>query len=130
MTVASGTPQPPGGTGRRRGGWDPLQMTEAEKRACEREARHDVAARGSRLAPESLQHYLAHERVAHEHRDHSRVAAAGARSAAPRSAAHVWEPPRSAAPVWAAPPVAAGSPAPAHEQRRPGLLRRILGRRG
>ncbi|MGY1987891.1 hypothetical protein ACI792_16855 [Blastococcus sp. SYSU DS0669] len=119
MTVLSGTPQPPGQTGRRRGGWDPLQMTEAEKRACEREARHDVAARGSRLAPESLQHYLAHERIAHEHRDRSRVAAAGARSAA-----------RGAAVPPAAPPVAAGSPAPVPAPRRPGLLRRILGRRG
>ncbi|MDP5181609.1 hypothetical protein QOZ88_03080 [Blastococcus sp. BMG 814] len=68
MTVVSGTPQPPGDTGRRRGGWDPLQMTEAEKRACEREARHDVAARGRRPVQETVQHYLAHERLTHEHR--------------------------------------------------------------
>jgi hypothetical protein len=44
---------------------DPLQMTEAEKRAAEREARHDVAARGRRPGAETVQHYVAHERLIH-----------------------------------------------------------------
>ena len=44
---------------------DPLQMTEAEKRAAEREARHDVAARGRRPGAETVQHYVAHERLVH-----------------------------------------------------------------
>ncbi|MGY1722129.1 hypothetical protein [Blastococcus sp. SYSU DS0533] len=84
MTVVSGTTRPPGDTGRRRGGWDPLQMTEAEKRACEREARHDVAARGRRPAQETVQHYLAHERLTHEHR-WSTGAGHGARPPAARA---------------------------------------------
>ena len=46
-------------------GGDPLQMTEAEKRAAEWEARHDVAARGHRAGPDVLQHYFAHERLTH-----------------------------------------------------------------
>ena len=41
-------------------------MSEAEKRMAEWEARHDVAARGHRPAPDVLQHYLAHERLVHE----------------------------------------------------------------
>jgi hypothetical protein len=44
-------------------GHDPLGMSEAEKRAAEWEARHDVAARGRRGAPDTLQHYFAHERL-------------------------------------------------------------------
>ncbi|RBY90240.1 hypothetical protein DQ244_12295 [Blastococcus sp. TBT05-19] len=46
-----------------RPGPDPLQMTELEKRMAEAEARHDVAARGRRAAPDVVQHYCAHERV-------------------------------------------------------------------
>jgi hypothetical protein len=42
---------------------DPLQMTEYEKRIAEWEARHDVAARGRRAAPDVVQHYFAHERL-------------------------------------------------------------------
>ena len=38
-------------------------MTQAEKLAAEWEARHDVAARDRRSAPDVLQHYVAHERM-------------------------------------------------------------------
>jgi hypothetical protein len=41
---------------------DPLQMSLAEKLACEWEARHDVAARGRILDPAPVQHYLTHAR--------------------------------------------------------------------
>ena len=41
---------------------DPLQMSVAEKLACEWEARHDVAARGRSLAPAPIQNYLTHTR--------------------------------------------------------------------
>ncbi|MGY1717602.1 hypothetical protein ACI8AG_00940 [Blastococcus sp. SYSU DS0552] len=51
------------GAGRGRRAPDPLQMTAFEKRVCEWEARHDVAARGHRAAPDVVQHYLAHERL-------------------------------------------------------------------
>jgi hypothetical protein len=37
-------------------------MTPAEKLIAEWEARHDVAARGSRATPGALQHYLAESR--------------------------------------------------------------------
>lgn len=53
------------GAGRARADGDPLRMSEAEKRMAEWEARHDVAARGHRPAPDVLQHYLAHERLVH-----------------------------------------------------------------
>lgn len=49
---------------------DPLQMTEAEKRIAEWEARHDVAARGRRAGPAPVQHYLAHERLVHAEQPH------------------------------------------------------------
>lgn len=57
-------------SGRSRPGGDPLQMTEAEKRAAEWEARHDVAARGHRAGPDVLQHYFAHERLTHAAEPH------------------------------------------------------------
>ena len=41
---------------------DPLQMSLAEKLACEREARHDVAARGRIADVAPIQHYLTHAR--------------------------------------------------------------------
>ncbi|SFK77731.1 universal stress protein [Geodermatophilus ruber] len=41
---------------------EPVEMSEAEKLAVQREARHDVAARGSRGDPLGLQHYLARAR--------------------------------------------------------------------
>jgi hypothetical protein len=41
---------------------DFLQMSMAEKLACEREARHDVAARGRIVDPAPVQHYLTHAR--------------------------------------------------------------------
>ncbi|MGY1753398.1 hypothetical protein [Blastococcus sp. SYSU D01042] len=86
-------------------------MTEAEKRMAEWEARHDVAARGHRSAPDALQHYLAHERLVHE-----RLAeGAGAHPAqpAPTRAAGTPQPER---------PTPSGTRAP----RTRGLLRRLL----
>ena len=47
---------------------DPLAMTAEEKAICEWEARHDVAARGSRATPGSIQLYLAESR-SRERRD-------------------------------------------------------------
>jgi len=41
---------------------DPLTMTPAEKVIAEWEARHDVAARGSRASFGSVQHYLSETR--------------------------------------------------------------------
>ena len=41
---------------------DPLQMSLAEKLACEWEARHDVAARGRIADVAPVQHYLTHAR--------------------------------------------------------------------
>jgi hypothetical protein len=46
----------------RRGSTDPLQMSVAEKLACEWEARHDVAARGRIADAAPVQHYLTHVR--------------------------------------------------------------------
>jgi hypothetical protein len=89
-----------------RPGGDPLQMTEAEKRAAEWEARHDVAARGHRAGPDVLQHYFAHERLTH------------AAEPQPAGAHPVSEPPQPAQPAPAAP-----------KRLSRGLLRRLL-RRG
>ena len=69
-------------TGRSRQDPDPLHMTELEKRIAEWEARHDVAARGRRAAPDIVQHYLAHERLTQGTRP--RPAAAPAADARPR----------------------------------------------
>ena len=63
-------PSDASGSGRSRQGGDPLQMTEAEKRAAEWEARHDVAARGHRAGPDVVQHYFAHERLTHAAEPH------------------------------------------------------------
>jgi hypothetical protein len=54
----------PGPTGRpsRRPAPDPLVMTAEEKAMCEWEARHDVAARGSRATPGDIALYLAQSR--------------------------------------------------------------------
>jgi hypothetical protein len=41
---------------------DPLTMTPAEKVIAEWEARHDVAARGSRAGSGTVQHYLSEAR--------------------------------------------------------------------
>jgi len=41
----------------------PAEMSLAEKLACEREARHDVAARGRILDVAPVQHYLTHSRT-------------------------------------------------------------------
>ena len=54
-------PQTPGERPRRAPA-DPLQMSVAEKLACEWEARHDVAARGRILDSAPVQHYLSHAR--------------------------------------------------------------------
>lgn len=80
---------------------DPLQMTEAEKLMAEWEARHDVAARGHRGAPDVLQHYFAHERLTHP---------TGSRAAVGRVAPEPRQPARAAA-----------APAPAPKRSR-GLL--------
>ena len=69
MSIDHGSPEP-AGAGHARPAGDPLQMTEAEKRAAEREARHDVAARGRRAGAETVQHYVAHERLVHPARPH------------------------------------------------------------
>ena len=43
---------------------EPVPMSMAEKLACEREARHDVAARGRSLDPAAaLQRYISHSHV-------------------------------------------------------------------
>ena len=55
------TPQTPGERPRPEPA-DPLQMSMAEKLACEWEARHDVAARGRIRDPAPVQHYLTHAR--------------------------------------------------------------------
>lgn len=97
----------------RRPGAEPVGMTEAEKRAAEWEARHDVAARGRHSAPDALQHYVAHERLTRDSAgDATRSHGAGA---AP--------PP---APAQTGPPVQDVAPA---EGRRPGRWFRRLRRR-
>jgi hypothetical protein len=63
----------PGNRPRRQPG-DPLQMSLAEKLACEWEARHDVAARGRIADMAPVQHYLTHTRC----EDHRHPAAARA----------------------------------------------------
>jgi len=52
---------------------DPLQMSLAEKLACEWEARRDVAARGRIADVAPVQHYLTHARC--EDNRHPRPAA-------------------------------------------------------
>lgn len=105
------------GAGRAGGRGDPLRMSEAEKRMAEWEARHDVAARGRRPAPDVLQHYLAHERLVHE------------RLAGERPPPAV-RPARTAARSdVAAAPGTPGAALPA-EERPHGLLRRLFRRGG
>jgi hypothetical protein len=58
--TSSTTPDPAGRP--RRPMPDPLVMTAEEKAICEWEARHDVAARGSRATPGAIQLYLAESR--------------------------------------------------------------------
>ena len=94
-------------SGPSRPGGDPLQMTEAEKRAAEWEARHDVAARGHRAGPDVLQHYFAHERLTHAAEPH------------PTGTHPVSEPRQLVQPAPAAP-----------KPRSRGLLRRLFRRRG
>lgn len=100
---------------RRRREADPLQMTEHEKRVAEWEARHDVAARGHRVPPDVLQHYLAHERAIHPERPGRPVAAGGG--------SHDEAPPPVVPPPVVPPP-------PAVQPERRGWLRRLLHRRG
>jgi hypothetical protein len=57
---------------------DPLQMSLAEKLACEWEARHDVAARGRIADIAPVQHYLTHTRC--EDNRHPHTAARPART--------------------------------------------------
>lgn len=96
-------------------GSDPLQMTEAEKRVAEWEARHDVAARGRRAGPDVLQHYFAHERLTHAAGPHP--------GAHPAAEPHVPEP----SPAEPQPPVQSAPARPEPTSR--GLLRRLFRRR-
>ena len=106
MSIDHESPEP-AGPGQPRPTGDPLQMTEAEKRAAEWEARHDVAARGRRAGGETVQHYVAHERLVHPGQPHP--------SAVP------------AAPKAPEQPVQPASPP---QQPRPHSLLRRLFRRG
>ncbi|MQA34644.1 hypothetical protein [Modestobacter roseus] len=73
MTIAD-APGPMEGRNRTRPAPDPLAMSPAEKLAAEWEARHDVAARGHRVPPDAVQHYLAQHRVAqHDRAQHNRA---------------------------------------------------------
>lgn len=67
MTTSDGPEHPAGRPPRRepRETAHPHDMSEAEKRMAEWEARHDVAARGHRGTPGVVQHYFAHERLTH-----------------------------------------------------------------
>ncbi len=58
--TSSATPDP--NARRNRPHPDPLVMTPAEKAMAEWEARHDVIARGGRLMPGAVQHYLSESR--------------------------------------------------------------------
>jgi hypothetical protein len=79
----------------RREAADPLEMSLAEKLACEREARHDVAARGRIADAAPVQHYLSHERC-EDHRhlpagaEHRPAGAARRRAGAAPSALRGW----------------------------------------
>jgi hypothetical protein len=108
MSIDHESPEP-AGPGQTRPTGDPLQMTEAEKRAAEWEARHDVAARGRRAGAETVQHYVAHERLVHPAQPHP--------SAVP------------AAPKAQEQPVQPASPSQQPRPRPRSLLRRLF-RRG
>jgi hypothetical protein len=105
------------GDGRAGARGDPLGMSEAEKRMAEWEARHDVAARGHRAAPDVLQHYLAHERLVHDRLAGERPSPAlrPARTVAGREAESLSRTPDAAVPA---------------EERPRGLLRRLFRRSG
>jgi hypothetical protein len=60
--MTSSTTPDPAGRSSRRPVPDPFVMTAEEKAICEWEARHDVAARGSRATPGAIQLYLAESR--------------------------------------------------------------------
>ncbi|MGY1679948.1 hypothetical protein [Geodermatophilus sp. SYSU D01176] len=81
MTTLDGPEQPADRSARR----EPREMTEAEKRMAEWEARHDVAARGHRAGPDVLQHYFAHERLTHPEPRAEEVHATPSERPAPRS---------------------------------------------
>jgi hypothetical protein len=66
--TSSATPDPAGRAGRPARAVH--EMTAEEKAICEWEARHDVAARGSRATPGDIALYLAHSR-SRELRDES-----------------------------------------------------------
>ena len=104
MSIDSESPEP-AGPGPARPTGDPLQMTEAEKRAAEWEARHDVAARGRRPGAETVQHYVAHERLVRAAQPHPPGVPAA---------------PKPPEPVRPAPPP--------RQSRLRGLLRRLLHR--
>jgi hypothetical protein len=60
--TSSTTPDPAGRRAGSRPAVTPVEMTAEEKAICEWEARHDVAARGSRPSMGSIQMYLAESR--------------------------------------------------------------------
>jgi len=81
--TSSATPDPSGRVGRRRPHEVP-EMTAEEKAICEWEARHDVAARGSRATPGDIALYLAQSRsrercdeAARPRQEHLRAAVPG-----------------------------------------------------
>lgn len=67
-------------------GQGPTGFSESEKRAAEREARHDVAARGSAGDPAAVQHYLARRRAEEVRRPSRPTGAVPQPSASPEAA--------------------------------------------
>jgi hypothetical protein len=84
----------PAGQPRHRPAPDPLTMTPGEKVMAEWEARHDVAARGSRATPGAIQHYLS------ESRSRERCDEAARPHPADRRASSARRPARPARPWW------------------------------
>ncbi len=89
--TSSTTPDPAGRAGRRRPHEVP-EMTAEEKAICEWEARHDVAARGSRATPGDIALYLAQSRsrercdeAARPPQEHLRAAVPGPRPVPPNT---------------------------------------------
>ena len=101
----------------------PVEMTAEEKAICEWEARHDVAARGSRMSPGDVALYLAmsrsRERVedAARPRPEHRRAAAPAPPPVPPSTEELWF---RLAPPERRPRRPRAEPGPAAGQERPG----------
>ena len=93
MTSAKGPD--PAGRSSHRPAPDPLVMTAEEKAICEWEARHDVAARGSRATPGDIALYLAQSRSRERRDDAARPRpehqrAAGAPPPVPPTTEETW----------------------------------------